>query len=75
MNSPGKSPQKREANLPAQPRFSRHEPAGRAVVLLNAAVVGLAGLFTATGSALVTLIGFSVAVVLTGWYLWTRREP
>jgi hypothetical protein len=74
MNSPGKSPQKREARTPARPRFSPNEPATRAVVLLNAAVAGVVGLFSATGSTLVTLIGFSVAAVLTGWYLWTRRE-
>jgi hypothetical protein len=41
--------------------------------LLNAAVAAIAGLFGTTGSALVTLIGFTVAAILTGWYLWTRR--
>jgi hypothetical protein len=74
MNSPGNSAQRREANAPAPARFSR-EPATRAVVLLNAGVGGIVGLFSATGSVVVTLIGFSLAAVLTGWYLWTRRDP
>jgi hypothetical protein len=74
MTSLGKSPHKREASSPDRSRFRRNDPATRAVVLLNAAVAGIIGLFSATGSAFVTLIGFSVAAVLTGWYLWTRRE-
>jgi uncharacterized iron-regulated membrane protein len=73
MNSPYKSPQERDASLRARPRRNQNESATRAVILLNAAVAAIAGLFGTTGSALVTLIGFTVAAILTGWYLWTRR--
>jgi len=74
MNSSGKSTRKLETSPPAPARARSNEPVTRAVVLLNAAVASIAGLFNATGSALVTLIGFGLAALLTGWYLGTRAH-
>ena len=73
MNSPSKSAQAARTSTPVPARYSPDGPAASAAVLLNAAVVGIAGLFSSTRSVLVTLIGFSITAVLTGWYLWVRR--
>lgn len=53
-------------------RLGVNDPAARAVVVLDAAVTAVAGLYGATRSPLVTLIGFGVAACLAGWYLWIQ---
>lgn len=42
-------------------------------MMLHAAVGSIAGLYQATRSVPVTLVGFGQPGYVTGWYLWVRR--
>ena len=42
-----------------------------AVTLLNSGLTGFLALYTASNSGLTTLIGFSLAVCLAAFYLWS----
>jgi hypothetical protein len=56
-----------------QARLRSADPAAGALALLSGSVASIVGLYGATMSDLITLVGFGLIACLAGWYLWTQR--